>query len=496
MRDDRASTRCSCTSRSRGVLGASPCSGSGSTLRQAAAAGRPAADLLHLVRRSCASLLETLRVDNWTFFGVPTAQIVSVLFVVPALLDPALASSAGSPVDDPATAAARRGRHRAALSRSSDADRRTIDEAEDDDEPDDDDVVDDDDEDDDDDDADDDADDDDDGRRRSSRRRASTTIRRGEPASSPRRRRSRRRTDPAQPDVPARSPAPAAAGRHRALTGGAGRSARRRGRGAGLARPPARGEGVAPLSAAAAGRPVRHLRRCSGSGSGPPGQEHLPPRRLPARRGGPPGLDGSVRRDARPPDRAAGLVPRQRRRRRSRRAGASGSIHRLGGLLPVWRGGIGIDQHVASARAVIANGARLRPDARGHGQRAARPDRAVPHRLGGHRAADRRADRAARDRRAPRSSTSAGGWRRGSCRPTTVASCSAGLGRRAAPAPRARARSSTLARRMSDAPRRRSSDRSSRRCYPGTVDPPEHPRRLRERLTWLLLRPGRLDRDG
>ena len=32
-------------------------------------------------------------------------------------------------------------------------------------------------------------------------------------------------------------------------------------------------------------------------------------------------------------------------------------IHRLGGLLPVWRGGLGVEQHVASARAVIANGA-------------------------------------------------------------------------------------------------------------------------------------------
>jgi hypothetical protein len=30
---------------------------------------------------------------------------------------------------------------------------------------------------------------------------------------------------------------------------------------------------------------------------------------------------------------------------------------------------------------------------------------------------------------------------------------------------------------------------------PGTLDPPEQPRRLRNRLTWLLLRPGRLDRD-
>ena len=31
--------------------------------------------------------------------------------------------------------------------------------------------------------------------------------------------------------------------------------------------------------------------------------------------------------------------------------------------------------------------------------------------------------------------------------------------------------------------------------YPATVDPPGHPRRLRRRLTWLLLRPGRLDRE-
>jgi hypothetical protein len=28
-----------------------------------------------------------------------------------------------------------------------------------------------------------------------------------------------------------------------------------------------------------------------------------------------------------------------------------------------------------------------------------------------------------------------------------------------------------------------------------TVDPPDHPRRLERRLTWLFLRPGRLDRD-
>jgi hypothetical protein len=31
--------------------------------------------------------------------------------------------------------------------------------------------------------------------------------------------------------------------------------------------------------------------------------------------------------------------------------------------------------------------------------------------------------------------------------------------------------------------------------YPSTIDPPDHPRRFRKRLTWLFLRPGRLDRD-
>jgi len=31
-------------------------------------------------------------------------------------------------------------------------------------------------------------------------------------------------------------------------------------------------------------------------------------------------------------------------------------LHRLGGMLPVWRGGVGVEQHVASAEAVIGNG--------------------------------------------------------------------------------------------------------------------------------------------
>jgi 1-acyl-sn-glycerol-3-phosphate acyltransferase len=31
-------------------------------------------------------------------------------------------------------------------------------------------------------------------------------------------------------------------------------------------------------------------------------------------------------------------------------------LHRIGGMLPVWRGGVGVEQHVASAQAVLRNG--------------------------------------------------------------------------------------------------------------------------------------------
>jgi phosphatidylglycerol:prolipoprotein diacylglycerol transferase len=47
--------------------------------------------------------LETLRVDNWTFFGVPVAQIVSVLIVIPALLILAWRHRPGHPLDEPAS---------------------------------------------------------------------------------------------------------------------------------------------------------------------------------------------------------------------------------------------------------------------------------------------------------------------------------------------------------------------------------------------------------
>ena len=47
--------------------------------------------------------LETFRADNWTFFGVPMAQIVSLLFVIPAALILAWRHRPGHPLDDPPT---------------------------------------------------------------------------------------------------------------------------------------------------------------------------------------------------------------------------------------------------------------------------------------------------------------------------------------------------------------------------------------------------------
>jgi hypothetical protein len=168
-------------------------------------------------------------------------------------------------------------------------------------------------------------------------------------------------------------------------------------------------------------------------------------------------------------------------------------VHRLGGLLPVWRGGVGIEQHVASAKAVLANG----------GVFAQMPEGTVsgpPGRLGVMRT----------------------GWAMIAIRTDApiVPLAMAGteelyLGRRMAsqvlpptsvrelaglpdgaplPGPGSR-EEMALARVLTD----RLGERLGpvvERLYPWTVDPPGHPRRLRRRLTWLFLRPGRLDRSG
>jgi 1-acyl-sn-glycerol-3-phosphate acyltransferase len=168
-------------------------------------------------------------------------------------------------------------------------------------------------------------------------------------------------------------------------------------------------------------------------------------------------------------------------------------IHRLGGLLPVWRGGIGIDQHVASARAVIANGAVFAqmPEGTVSGP----PGRIGPFRTGWAVIALRTDAPIVPLAMAGTEELYLGRRLASQVLPATSARALAGLAPDAPlPAEGSRAELDT-ARRMNDAlaailrP-------AVEAIYPWTVDQPEHPRRLRRRLTWLLLRPGRLDRDG
>lgn len=167
-------------------------------------------------------------------------------------------------------------------------------------------------------------------------------------------------------------------------------------------------------------------------------------------------------------------------------------IKAVGGLLPVWRGGVGVDQHVASARAVIGNG----------GVFVQMPEGTVsgpPGRIGAFRTGwaiiAMRID-------APIAPLAMAGTeelyvgRRLASRvlaPTTARAL-AGLPEDAElPAPGSRAELD-LARIMTDALAAILGP-VVEELHPGTLDPPGHPRRFRRRLTWLLLRPGPLDRE-
>lgn len=167
-------------------------------------------------------------------------------------------------------------------------------------------------------------------------------------------------------------------------------------------------------------------------------------------------------------------------------------IHHLGGLLPVWRGGIGVDQHVASARAVIANG----------GVFAQMPEGTVsgpagtigPFRVGWAVIALRTGAPIVPFAMAGSEELYLGRRMVTRILPSTTV---AGLlgpawdGVMAAQGTRAeldlaRDLSAALAEVLGPV---------VREIWPSTVDPAGHPRRLRQRLTWLFLRPGRLDRD-
>jgi 1-acyl-sn-glycerol-3-phosphate acyltransferase len=163
-------------------------------------------------------------------------------------------------------------------------------------------------------------------------------------------------------------------------------------------------------------------------------------------------------------------------------------IRRLGGMLPVWRGGVGVEQHVASARAVLDNGGVfvLMPEGGVSGS----PDRLAPFRVGAALIALRT--------RAPIVPFAIAGTgelyvgRRIAVRLLPVTSVAELLGRTwdgTVPEEGTRAELDLV---------HRITERFAEvlgpvvaELHPGTVDPPERPRRGRW-LTWLLLaRPRR-----
>jgi 1-acyl-sn-glycerol-3-phosphate acyltransferase len=168
-----------------------------------------------------------------------------------------------------------------------------------------------------------------------------------------------------------------------------------------------------------------------------------------------------------------------------------GLAKRLGGLLPVWRGGVGIDGHIESARAVVANGGVFvqMPEGTVSGP----PGRLGPMRHGWAIIALRTGAPVVPLALAGTEELYVG--RRMASRILAVTSVHAlaGLAEGGPLPPPGSREELDLARAMTDrlgailGP-------AVEALYPGTVDPPGHPRRLRDRLTWLLLRPGRLDR--
>ena len=166
-------------------------------------------------------------------------------------------------------------------------------------------------------------------------------------------------------------------------------------------------------------------------------------------------------------------------------------IHRLGGLLPVWRGGVGIESHVRSARAVVEAGAVFvqMPEGTINGP----VGRLGPFRPGAALIALRIG--------APIVPLAVAGTeelyvgRRMASRvlrPTSARELLGAAWDGTLPEPDSRAELE-LARRVSEALASRIGP-VVEALYPATIDPPDRPRRLRRRLTWLLLGPGPIER--
>ena len=168
-------------------------------------------------------------------------------------------------------------------------------------------------------------------------------------------------------------------------------------------------------------------------------------------------------------------------------------IRRLGGLLPVWRGGLGIESHVRSARAVVEAGAVFvqMPEGTVNGP----PGRLGPFRPGAALIALRTGATIVPLAMAGTEELYLG--RRMVSQvlpPTSARDLLGGTWDGSVPAPDSR-EELELAKRASEALAARIGP-VVEALQPRTIDPPDHPRRLRRRLTWLLLGPGRLDHEA
>ena len=166
-------------------------------------------------------------------------------------------------------------------------------------------------------------------------------------------------------------------------------------------------------------------------------------------------------------------------------------VHAIGGLLPVWRGGVRIDGHVEAARAVVDNGGVFvqMPEGTVSGP----PGRTGPFRIGWAVIALRTS--------APVVPLAMAGTevlyvgRRMASRVLQLTSVADLVPDWDGVVPAAGSRGELeLARRMSAALEGLFGP-VVEELHHETVDPPDHPRWLERRLTWLLLRPGRLDRE-
>jgi 1-acyl-sn-glycerol-3-phosphate acyltransferase len=168
-------------------------------------------------------------------------------------------------------------------------------------------------------------------------------------------------------------------------------------------------------------------------------------------------------------------------------------IHRLGGLLPVWRGGLGVEGHVRSAKAVVHAGAVFvqMPEGTVNGP----AGRVGPFRPGAALIALRTGATIVPLAMAGTEELYLG--RRMASQvlpPTSVRDLLADTWDGTLPEPDSRAELE-LAKRASEALAARLAP-VVEALHPETLDPPSHPRRLRRRLTWLLLGPGPLEHDA